>query len=81
MKNLKMWSILLLVAAGLVFYGFSDSENLELDVTTATVSTELAAMKGPCGGTGATHVQHITDQFECEWRGFVWWNGKCWACH
>ena len=81
MKNLKLWSILLLVAAGLVFFNMSDSETQNLELNAATVSTDLVAMKGPCGGTGATHVAHITDQFESEWRNFVWWNGKCWACH
>jgi len=81
MKNLKLWSVLLLVAAGLTFYSFGNVETQTEEIATATVTTELAAMKGPCGGTGATEVEHITNQFECEWRGFVWWRGRCWACH
>jgi len=80
MKNFKLWSMLLLVAAGLTFYSFANSETKFADVTTGTVSTDLAAMKGPCGGTGASLVEHITNQFECEWRNFEWWNGQCWAC-
>ena len=81
MKNLKLWGLILLVAAGLTFYSLSDSETEVTNDSLATVSTEVVARKGPCGGTGATHVAHITNQFECEWRNFVWWNGKCWACH
>jgi len=81
MKNLKFWSVLFLLTAGLTFYSLTNSEVQSAEISSATVSSELVTMKGPCGDTGQTQVTHVRSQFECVWRGFVWWNGKCWACH